>query len=218
MNRMFKQTTLAAAMIATVGAAQADQSDYMNDSRDNVVRNSYGECWHTGTWSKGDAIVGCDGKVAEVAVAEVVVEEPAPAPTYRVEKVERVTLDAETYFAFDKATLKPGGVDKLDALIEKIKQSKGVERITVTGHADPLGPASYNQKLSERRAMAVRDYLVERVDNSDRITSQGKGESMPVIKCPDMKGNALIACLAPNRRVDIDAELRMPVVAPASGM
>lgn len=208
MRTQLKQATLAAAILATTtGAATAG---YLKTSDGEVVRNNYNECWHTGSWTRGDAIVGCDGKVAEVVA--VVVPEPVvvtPPPVYTVEKVERITLDAETYFAFDQATLKPGAVDKLDALVQRIKDAEGVEKITITGHADRIGPAAYNQTLSERRAMAVRDYLAARIDAVDRIETLGKGESMPLTKCPDFRGDKLIACLAPNRRVDVDAELKV---------
>lgn len=219
MTRTLKLTAVATVLMSSTGAAVAAGPDgYLSDAAGSVVHNNYGECWHTAAWKVGDAIVGCDGKKEVVAaVAEVVTPEPVVVPEYTVEKMQRVTLDAETFFAFDKANLKPGAVDKLDVLIDKIRESEGVERITVTGHTDPIGPAAYNQQLSERRAMAVRQYLVDRIGQGDRIIAEGKGESSPVATCPDMKGKALIACLAPDRRVDVDAELRMKVVVPPSG-
>ncbi len=216
MTRTLKHTTLAALLVVTGSVGAAANDGYLTSSSGKVVRDNYDECWHTGSWAPDDTIVGCDGKT-EAPVAQVVTPAPAPIPDYRVEQVERVSLDAETFFAFDKATLKHGAIDKLDALIDKIKASEGVERITVTGHTDRIGPAAYNQALSERRATAVRDYLVERIGNGDRITTQGMGESSPVATCPDMKGAALIACLGPNRRVDVDAALRMTVVTSPSG-
>lgn len=220
MTRKLTLTTLAAATLAVTGSVgAAGNAGYLTSSTDKVVRNNYDECWHTSSWTPDQAIVGCDGKeeATVAAVAEVVTPAPAAVPDYRVEEVQRISLDAETFFAFDKATLKPGAIDKLDALVDKIRESQGVERITITGHTDRIGPAAYNQKLSERRAMSVRDYLAERIGNADRITTEGKGESSPVAKCPDMKGAALIACLGPNRRVDVDAALRMKVVTSPSG-
>jgi OOP family OmpA-OmpF porin len=194
-------------LIAAIGLlAEGVSAGYLVSSNGEVARNSYGECWHTGSWTPDDAIVGCDGVVAEVPVV-VVVPTPVEPVKPPVKQLERVTLDAETYFAFDKASLKPGAVDKLDRLIGEIKASEGVDRILVTGHADRIGAADYNQALSERRARSVRDYLVDRIGSADRIETLGKGESQPIAACPNLAGDRLITCLAPNRRVDVDASV-----------
>ncbi|MGB1111437.1 MAG: OmpA family protein, partial [Gammaproteobacteria bacterium] len=137
---------------------------------------------------------------------EPVVTAPEPEPAKPVERqLERVTLDAETYFEFDKAQLKPGAVDKLDDLIAALKASESVRQIVVTGHADRIGDAAYNQKLSEERAASVRDYLAQRTNMADRITAMGKGETDPIVQCQLQAFKALVKCLQPNRRVDVDA-------------
>lgn len=178
------------------------QAQYLVTSRGEVARNAYGECWHTSSWTPADAIVGCDGKVAEPKpepVAEPEPPKPAPEP-----RVETVVLDADTYFDFDKATLRPSAEATLDQLVERVKGYTEVESIRIVGHADRIGPEGYNQRLSERRASSVRDYLVERKAlHPDRITVKGMGESQPVKTCEGIRGQALIDCLQPNRRVEV---------------
>jgi OOP family OmpA-OmpF porin len=79
-----------------------------------------------------------------------------------------------------------------------------VNNIVISGHADRLGSEKYNQALSERRANAVRDYLISKGIDAGRLTAQGKGESMPVVTCTEKNRTALIKCLEPNRRVEVE--------------
>ena len=72
------------------------------------------------------------------------------------------------------------------------------------GHADFIGSQAYNQKLSVRRAEAVKAFLVGKGLEANRVYTEGKGESQPVKACPKMKGKALIECLYPNRRVELE--------------
>lgn len=76
--------------------------------------------------------------------------------------------------------------------------------ITVTGHTDRIGSDAYNQKLSERRAEAAKNYLVGKGVSANRLAAVGKGESSPVVTCNDRKRSGLIECLAPNRRVEVE--------------
>lgn len=179
------------------------QAQYLMDSRGGVVRNAYGECWHTGSWAAADAIVGCDGRVAEEPVREVIEPVPLPEPTV----LEPVVLDADTHFAFDSARLRPGAKAVLDALVDQVKSYAPVESVTITGHADRIGDATYNQRLSERRAAAVRQYLIDkRALEPHLMKAEGKGETEPKVACEGGRGQALIECLAPNRRVDVVIE------------
>ena len=119
---------------------------------------------------------------------------------------ETIEIQSEALFDFDKAVIKDKNSQVLDEVAAKIKEHGDVEFILVTGHTDRIGTDAYNQKLSERRAMAVRKYLVAHGVNDVRIKSEGKGESEPVVDCKGVKGSKkLIECLAPNRRVVIDA-------------
>jgi OOP family OmpA-OmpF porin len=191
-----------ATFIFTGPALAAGVPGYLTDSQDAIVHNNYGECWHTGSWTPEMAVVGCDGKVAEAAPAP----EPMPAPR----EIQEVTLSADALFAFDRADLKPGAVEALDNLVSQIKGYDDVERVRITGHADRIGSDAYNMRLSQRRAESVKGYLVRQgAISADKIEAQGVGESQPVVACEGVKKRAaLIKCLAPNRRVVIDVDVK----------
>lgn len=126
---------------------------------------------------------------------------PMPMPV-----MQRYTLSTDTLFGFGKSTLKPSGEAKLDELADKLRQVN-IESITDTGHADRIGSSEMNQELSLSRAESVKAYLVSKGVQSDRIAVAGKGKSEPVTSADDCKGPAtakVIACLAPDRRVDIE--------------
>jgi OmpA-OmpF porin, OOP family len=176
---------------------------YLVDSSGDVVRNNYGECFHGGFWTPDQAIVGCDGKLAEVAVvqSEFAAVEPA-APT-----VEQIVLDADTNFAFDEAEVRPLARTKLDAVLAALEGFDDLLAIRIEGHADRIGDKDYNRDLAMERAEAVARYLIAegRLD-PELVTVISMGESDPLVPCADERGDALIDCLAPNRRVDLQIE------------
>ena len=119
---------------------------------------------------------------------------------------EKLTIDADTLFDFDKAVLRPEGRDALDAFIGKIRDITP-ETITAVGHTDRIGSEEYNQRLSEERVGAVKAYLVSRGINSNRMHTEARGESQPVTKpgeCVSGPSAKLIACLQPDRRVEVE--------------
>lgn len=150
-----------------------------------------------------------------VAVAAVV---PTPSPPQQivpsspvvpaVVQPRRVSLSAESLFGFDASDIRPEGRAALDGFSRNLASTE-YQTITVEGHTDRLGTAEYNQNLSEERAAAVKNYLVTsgRLDAS-KISAAGKGETLPVTKPGDCKGTqhtpALVACLQPDRRVDVE--------------
>ncbi|WP_439605652.1 OmpA family protein [Hydrogenophaga sp.] len=145
------------------------------------------------------------------APAPVVVQAPPPppAPTPAPAPVpQRVSMSAESLFGFDAATVKPEGRAALDTFANSLSGTS-YQTITVEGHTDRLGSDQYNQKLSEERAASVKNHLVTsgKLDGS-KISAVGKGESMPVTKPGDCRGtqrtSALVACLQPDRRVDVE--------------
>ena len=122
---------------------------------------------------------------------------------------EKVTLQGDALFQFGKADEKgmlPGGKQRLDELADKIMamEKASIAGITIVGHADRLGSPSGNLKISEKRAATVMNYLVRRGVDAAILQSMGKGDADPIADCPGGKANkALIACLSPNRRVEV---------------
>ena len=108
-----------------------------------------------------------------------------------------MTYAADAFFDFDKAVLKPEGKAKLDDLVGKI-QGINLEVIIAVGHTDSVGTDAYNQKLSVRRAEAVKAYLVSKGIDKSRVYTEGKGEKQPVAD------NKTAAGRAKNRRVEIE--------------
>ena len=125
---------------------------------------------------------------------------PPPPPPARFEKI---SLSATELFSFDSDKLNPNQ-PKLDDIANLLNANSGVTNVVITGHADRLGNDKYNQKLSERRANRVKDYLVSKGVAANRLTAVGKGESSPAVECKDKNRAALIKCLEPNRRVDVE--------------
>jgi OOP family OmpA-OmpF porin len=134
------------------------------------------------------------------------VAKPAPAPKPAPAKPAPLTIGAAELFGFNQATLTPAGRAKLDkeVLGRARNEYADIRSIDINGHTDRLGTEPYNQKLSERRADAVRAYLVSRGMDGSKIESHGYGKNRPVKTCPNQVRKALIECLAPNRRVEIE--------------
>lgn len=135
-------------------------------------------------------MAGCAASKNMAAAPEPVPEtEPAPepAPTYVIQDVN---------FDFDKSTLKPRATDTLDHVAAELRAQSDV-RYEVAGFTDSVGTDAYNQKLSERRAVAVRDYLVSRGVDSGQLSMRGYGESNPIASNDTAQGRAQ------NRRVEV---------------
>jgi OmpA-OmpF porin, OOP family len=129
---------------------------------------------------------------------------PKPIVVPCVSKSRSVVIQTEILFDFDKYVIKSN--KDLDKLISEIRLHGDSELILVTGHTDPIGNNSYNQKLSERRANVVKNYLVQNGVDATQIQVIGKGESELVLECKNVRGTKkIIECLAPNRRVVIDS-------------
>jgi len=129
---------------------------------------------------------------------------PPPAPPIRT----RVSFSADSLFDFAKATVRPAGKQALDDFAAQLKGAQ-FEVITVTGYTDRIGSHAYNIDLSTRRAEAVKSYLVETAGiRADKITARGADGDAPVTKPDECRGQQrtpkLIACLQPDRRVDVE--------------
>jgi OmpA-OmpF porin, OOP family len=133
---------------------------------------------------------------------------PAPVAKPEPKKPALVNFSSRELFEFNKATLSDEAKRKLDAeVVAKIKDVGEMRYINVNGHADRLGTAQYNQQLSEKRAEAVRAYLVSKGVDASKVETFGFGKTTPVKSCPDQKDRqALIDCLTPNRRVEVEIQ------------
>jgi len=173
-------------------------------------------CWRTGYWTPAMAIVECDPDlVAKPAappppgVAPPPTPAPAAPPPPPAAGVQKITLAAKALFDFDKSVLKPEGKAAIDSeVISRLRDVTKLELVLVTGHTDRIGTQAYNQRLSERRANTVRDYLVSRGVARDKIETLGMGKTQPVpgVVCNQKALKELIVCLAPNRRVEVEVK------------
>jgi outer membrane protein OmpA-like peptidoglycan-associated protein len=111
-------------------------------------------------------------------------------------------LSADALFGFDSAVLSAEGQQAVQGILAQVREAAQVQSIRVTGYTDRIGSASYNQTLSQRRAEAVRSALVQGVPAAS-ISAEGRGAAEPIVQCEQRNRRELIACLAPNRRVQI---------------
>ena len=200
MKKIFLLTALCA------GLVNAQAKDNWVNASGEPWKNSTGQCWRNSSWTPATAHPDCDGalkppqqvaqitKPSEVDITKptaVIASRPASAPP------AKVSLSADTLFDFDKSVLKPEGRAKLDGLVDKLR-SVNVEVIIAVGHTDSIGTDAYNMKLGQRRAEAVKAYLITKGIDSKRIYTDSKGERQPVADNKTASGRAK------NRRVDIE--------------
>lgn len=169
------------AMLATSGiAAAADSFPYVRSSSKATVMTNYNECVRTGYWTPALAEgVECDSDVAS----------------------GKIVLAADMLFNFGSANLKAEGKAMLEELVARMA-GLNVEVVMATGYTDRIGSDVVNQRLSERRANAVKTFMVGQGVPADKVQTEGKGSAEPVVTCEDGKG--LIKCLAPNRRAVVE--------------
>ncbi|MDP3482316.1 MAG: OmpA family protein [Sulfuricella sp.] len=207
--------------VSTVFAHDVPNAGYLIDTRGSVVKNNFNQCWRTGYWTPAMATAECDPDlVKKEAPKKEAPKAAAPvAPVAGPEKpAVKASFKAETLFDFDKAVVRTEGKKELDdKVVAGMKAHPEVELLLVTGHADRIGSDKYNQKLSERRAAAVKDYLTSQGVAADRVKTVGKGEAMPnpdadtANKCKgNKKTKKLIECLQPDRRVTVEPEIQVP--------
>ena len=184
---MNKTLKLLLASVITVSATAAMASDNWENSTGTNWRNGDGTlCWRDNNWTPATAAKGCDGAL---------VAKPA-APASGVSQ-SKITLQADTLYDFDKATLKPEGKATLDKIAKDLSKIK-LEVIIAVGNTDSVGTDAYNMALGQRRAQSVKAYLVSKGVDGSRIYTESKGKSNPVAS------NATAEGRAKNRRTDIE--------------
>jgi len=164
-------------------------------------------------------IAGCASDQPKPAAKPEAAAAPAPAPVAvpraaapvaapEAKKPAIINLASTELFEFNKATLTADARGKLDSeVVARLKDFGDIRYVNVNGHADRLGSPQYNQRLSEKRAEAVRAYLVSKGADPARVEVFGFGKTLPVKSCPDEKKRAaLIECLGPNRRVVVEVQ------------
>ncbi|GGB88214.1 membrane protein [Marinobacterium zhoushanense] len=184
---------LALAMGASLAQAHDENKGYVGNSSGVIWRTSTGDCWHNSLWTKDMAVVGCDGMMA--AAEEPMMEEKPAEPMY--------TMMADTkkfalYFDFDSTA-----VGDTSNIVNYIGTLSSLKAVKLVGHADPIGSEAYNEQLSKRRAEAVAAKLADAGVDSSKMEIGYLGESSPIANCSG-RGAELIACLRPDRRVDVE--------------
>ena len=225
MHRAPLAAGLALAAFALPATAQQPANDaYARDMSGQVAKNPFDLCWRTYSWTPEKAIAECDpdlvkkpapvvkptaaaapppaplapiaAPVTAAPIVAVPVFVPPPAP---VKRTVALTLGADATFDTGKADLKPQGRVKLDDMAAKLRDpSVTMDSMSVIGHTDNVGSASSNQKLSERRAEAVKTYLVGKGLDGAKIRTQGKGLTQPITDNKTPQGRAQ------NRRVEVE--------------
>lgn len=164
---------------AVPAQAHADEGLVVKDKRGNAVRLSNGHCVRT----KFDGVnrEDCNGR-REIAIE-----------------------DRTVYFNFNDSSLTDEAKAKLDSLVEILKSDNEIKSVSIVGYADRIGSVAYNEKLSKKRAMTVKQYLATQGYLNAKITkTRWVGKSKPSVKCAGSKSGEVIACLAPDRKVEVE--------------
>ena len=198
--------TLGCALALAAGSVFANVTPNLQDSSGAAVKDGSGACVVT----SGQVLPECAGVKAPAAPAPAAPAKPAapaapttpaapaaPARPAPASVRQAVVIQADALFDFDKSVIRPDGRRSIDDALAKLN-GVDLEMVIATGHTDSIGTDAYNQRLSERRAAAVKDYLVSKGIPASKITTIGKGESQPVATNKTAEGRQK------NRRVDIE--------------
>ena len=203
--------------IAGPASAQDKAGYWTNPASGNMVwRNATGLCWRAGYWTPAMAIAECDPDLMPKAPPPPPAPAapppppppPTPAPAPKPAAAKTLVITSTELFDFDKSVLTSAAKAKIDQeIIARLTEFATIQFVNVNGHTDRIGSSQYNQKLSERRAETVKAYLISKGTDAAKIETYGFGKTMPVKSCPDQKDRkALIACLQPNRRVEVEVK------------
>ena len=199
--------TLGCAALAISAGAYANVTPNLTDAQGNPVKDGSGACVvtsgivHPECAGAKPAAPAKPAPAAPAAPAKPTTPAPAapaaPAKPAPSTVKQAMVIQADALFDFDKSVLRPDGRKSIDEAMGKMK-GVDLEMVIATGHTDSVGTDAYNQRLSERRAAAVKEYLVSKGIPASKITTIGKGESQPVATNKTAEGRQK------NRRVDIE--------------
>jgi outer membrane protein OmpA-like peptidoglycan-associated protein len=192
-TKIFLLTALVLTGAAGLARAEANYHDVVRDSEDQIVYDSFGSCVRT-KW-----MVDRDACAPQVMAQQTVKQQ--------IRRTVALTQEDRTvYFAFDHASLSPEAKDRLNTLVNALKSNESVKEARVVGYADRIGSVAYNQRLSQKRAETVRDYLIANGYTDARVTeTRWVGKSEPSTNCPAAAVSAqLIECLHNDRRVEVE--------------
>ena len=185
MNKTLKLVLAGVISVAATATSAQNVDNWVNSSGLSWKNGDGTLCWRDASWTPATAAKGCDGFLAPKAAA-------APSVTQ-----SKITLQADTLYDFDKATLKAEGQATLDKIAKDLSKIK-LEVIIAVGNTDSVGTDAYNMALGQRRAQSVKAYLVSKGVDGSRIYTESKGKSNPVAS------NATAEGRAKNRRTDIE--------------
>lgn len=201
---------MVAALLVSTGVMAHEKPGYtISEQSREVVRNNYGECWENTYLDKNaNGLVECGDR-----------KEEAPRQMETVMVTDTVSLSSEFLFGFDKYNLRPEAIQTLNGLVTRLN-GKEVQAARIEGHTDFMGTEKYNQALSERRAQTVANYLVSQGVPAAKLSAVGLGESQARMTASCQaevaklgkkvsaakKRAALIACIEPDRRVDVQIQ------------
>ena len=188
MNKTLKLVLAGVITVAATATSAQNVDNWVNNTGINWKNGDGTLCWRDNNWTPATASKGCDGAL---------VAKPAAAPAAPGVTQSKITLQADTLYDFDKATLKPEGKATLDQIARDLSKIK-LEVIIAVGNTDRIGTDAYNMALGQRRAQSVKAYLVSKGVDGSRIYTESKGKSNPVAS------NATAEGRAKNRRTDIE--------------
>ncbi|WP_151703999.1 OmpA family protein [Nitrincola alkalilacustris] len=191
-----KKIAIAAGLALALGvtSVQAQVPGYAANSTNTVWRTTLSDCWKTSSWTQDKVVAGCPGYVAQAEPAPA----PAPAPAAPAQTMMEVENKFALYFDFDSTR-----VGDISTIVSHIGSMAKVDSIKLVGHADRIGQVAYNDRLSQRRADAVAAALTSAGVDGSKISTSSMGSRSPVANCTG-RGAELIACLRPDRRVDVE--------------
>ena len=201
-NAKILMLTAGAVFIGSCGMAraEADYRDVVRDSEGEIVHLENGTCVRTKWLTDRDL---CAPQVVVAERQEKRAEQPVVRPVAEFSQEERTV-----YFSFDRFFLSSDARQRLDTLVSSLKSDRSVKSARIVGYADRIGSVSYNERLSQKRAETVRDYLIENDYTNASVTeTRWVGKSQPSTNCAAGQGRTkLIACLQNDRRVEVEIE------------